>query len=240
MENGERPVAALYLVATPLGNLGDITHRAVETLRAVDVIAAEDTRHTKNLLAHCGVRYNRLESYHSHNLERKTGALVREMQGGKSVALATDAGTPGISDPGAVLVKAAVEAGIPVVPVPGPSAPLLAVTASGFPSHRFAFEGFLPRKKGRKTLFESWIAEPRTIVFFEAGNRLVKTLKDIEAVTGDRQVCVARELTKKFEEFIRGDIADVIAQLESRRVVKGEVTVVVAPEGFRIGGGEEI
>jgi len=225
-------LGTLYLVASPVGNLGDITHRAVEILKLVDIIAAEDTRHTKRLLDHCEVKAKRLTSYHAHNVERKTSALISDLREGKSVALVSDAGAPGISDPGAVLVRAAVEEGVTICPIPGPSAPILAVTASGFPSHRFVFEGFLPRKKGRKTLVESWKEEPRTIVFFEAPVRIVKTLKYIKEAIGNRKVCVARELTKKFEEFIRGDLEEVIAELESRTSVKGEITVVVAPDRF--------
>ncbi len=222
----------LYLVATPVGTLGDITFRAVELLRSVDVIAAEDTRHTRKLLDHYDIKPGLLTSYHSHNADRKTASLIKMLRDGKSMAVTSDAGSPGISDPGVLLVKAAVEAGIAVSPIPGASAPLLAITASGFPSHRFIFEGFLPRKKGRKTLIESWREEPRSIVFFEAPVRLVKTLKDIEAVTGARQVCIAREITKKFEEFIRGDIAEVIGELESRGKVKGEITVALAPARY--------
>ncbi|VAX22451.1 16S rRNA (cytidine(1402)-2'-O)-methyltransferase [hydrothermal vent metagenome] len=222
----------LYLVASPVGNLADITNRAVKILKSVDIIAAEDTRHTRRLLDHYEVKGRRLTSYHAHNVERKTPVLIEELKEGKSIALISDAGSPGISDPGAVLVREAVEEKIVICPIPGPSAPTLAVTASGFPSHRFVFEGFLPRKKGRKTLIESWRKEKRTIVFFEAPVRIVKTLNYIKEMIGDRKVCVARELTKKFEEFIRGDISDVIGELESRTSVKGEITVVVAPEGF--------
>ncbi len=222
----------LYLVASPVGNLADITGRAVEILKSVDIIAAEDTRHTKRLLDHYKVTGRRLTSYHAHNVERKTPVLIERLKAGESVALISDAGSPGVSDPGAVLVKEAVGEGIVVCPIPGPSAPILAVTASGFPSHRFIFEGFLPRKKGRKTLIESWRGEKRTIVFFEAPVRIVKTLIYIREALGNRKICVARELTKKFEEFIRGDISDVICELESRASVKGEITVVVAPGGF--------
>jgi len=224
---------SLYLVATPIGNLEDITHRAVETLKAADVIAAEDTRHTKILLGRYGIAGARMTPFHSHNIDRQTPVLVAELLEGKNVALVSDAGTPGVSDPGAVLVKAAVEKGITVYPIPGAAAPVLAVTASGFPSHRFVFEGFLPRKKGRKTLFDSWRGEPRTIVFFESPQRIIKTLREIHGVLGERKVCVARELTKKFEEFIRGGIAEVANELESRPSVKGEITVVIAPENFR-------
>lgn len=223
---------ALYLVATPIGNLSDITARAIETLNMADIVAAEDTRHSQILLNHHGISVTRLTSYHANNLMRATPALLRELEGGKNVALISDAGSPGISDPGAVLVREAVALGITVVPIPGATAPILAVTASGFPSDKFIFEGFLPRKKGRKTLFESWMGEKRTIVFFESPKRIIKSLKDISNITGTRKVCVVRELTKKFEEFLRGDINDVIADLEKRGSVKGEITVVIAPENF--------
>ncbi len=225
-------MGSLYLVATPIGNLSDLTYRAIETLNMVDVIAAEDTRHSRTLFSHYDIKPVKVTAYHSHNIERKTGELLRILQQGRNVALVTDAGSPGISDPGAALVRAAVDNGVTVCPVPGAAALVLAVTASGFPSHRFVYEGFLPRKKGRKTLFESWRNEPRTIVFYEAANRVVRTLTDILRTTGDRKVCVAREITKKFEEFIRGGTAEVIERLESRRQIKGEITVVIAPEGF--------
>jgi 16S rRNA (cytidine1402-2'-O)-methyltransferase len=231
--------APLYLVATPLGNLADFTPRAVEILKSVDVVACEDTRHSRILFDHYGLSPQRVVSYHAHNIDRMTPKLAADLADGRSVALVTDAGTPGISDPGAALVRAAVEAGGVVIPIPGPSAPVLAVAASGFPSHRFVYEGFIPRKKGRQTMLKSWSDEPRTIVFFESPMRIVKTLKDIKEFTGDRWVCVARELTKKFEEFVRGPVDEVIAALESRGSVKGEITVVVAPPGFTLGKREE-
>ncbi|MDH5638854.1 MAG: 16S rRNA (cytidine(1402)-2'-O)-methyltransferase [Nitrospinota bacterium] len=224
----------LYLVATPVGNLDDITQRAIDTLKTVDIVAAEDTRHSRILFSRHEITVNRLESYHAHNLDSRTGHLVRQLLDGKSVALISDAGTPGISDPGSALARAAVEAGITVCPIPGASAPMLALTASGFPTHRFVYEGFLPRKKGRKTLIDSWKDEPRTVVFFESGLRLVKTLEQISAALGPRKVCVAREMTKKFEEFLRGDIGEVIEELSRRGGVKGEVTVVLAPAGYLI------
>jgi len=232
-ESREETPGALYLVATPVGNLADITYRAIDTLKSADIIAAEDTRHTRILLDRHDVKPKaRLFSYHAHNIERATSTLVKELLGGKSVALVSDAGSPGISDPGAALVKAAVEENVTVCPIPGATAPILAVAASGFPSSRFVFEGFLPRKKGRKTLLESWKDEKRTILFFESPKRIVKTLHEISQIVGPRKICVARELTKKFEEFIRGDVGEVISALESRQSVKGEITVVVAPKGF--------
>ena len=230
----------LYLVATPIGNLGDLSARAVETLKSADIVACEDTRHSRALFTHYGVTPRRIESYHAHNADHKTGALVRELSAGVSVALVTDAGTPGISDPGVKLVAAAVAAGVTVCPIPGPCAPVLALTASGFPSHRFVFEGFLPRKKGRRTMFESWRGEKRTIVFFEAGNRLVRTLENIrEALGPEVRVCVAREMTKLHEEFLRGTVEAVLAQLAARKEVKGEVTIVLAanrPSGMEDDG----
>ncbi|MDH5756851.1 MAG: 16S rRNA (cytidine(1402)-2'-O)-methyltransferase [Nitrospinota bacterium] len=234
MTTHDQTPGVLYLVATPVGNMEDITQRAIETLGAADIVAAEDTRHSRVLFTRHGVTVKRLESYHAHNLESRTGHLVRELLAGKSVALISDAGTPGISDPGAVLTRAAVAAGITVSALPGASAPILALTASGFPSHRFVYEGFLPRKKGRRSLMESWKDEPRTVVFFESGMRLIKTLEQMGAALGNRKVCVAREMTKKFEEFLRGDIGEVIGELTRRGQVKGEVTVVLAPEGFTL------
>ena len=223
----------LYLVGTPVGNLSDFTPRGVETLKAAGIIAAEDTRHSRQLLDHYGIRPQRLEAYHSHNLSKRTAPLVKSLLEGISVALISDAGSPGISDPGAVLVRAAVEAGITVCPIPGPSAVVLAVTASGFPSHRFVFEGFLPRKKGRKRIIGSWKEEERTVVFFESGVRIVKTLEEMADILGpERQVCAAREITKKFEEFLRGRLDNVIGELKGRGSVKGEFTLVLAPEGF--------
>ncbi len=228
-----RSTGTLFLVATPVGNLSDFTIRAQETITNADTVACEDTRHSRILFEHYGLKPGKVVSFHAHNLERRTGELLRELISGKRVALLSDAGTPGISDPGAVLVKAAVESGVTVVPVPGASAPLLAVVTSGFPSHRFIYEGFLPRKKGLSTLFESWRQEARSVIFLESPKRIIKTLRKIADVTGgERKVCVAREITKLHEEFIRGEINAVIVDLESRPSVKGEITVVLAPAKF--------
>ncbi|MBF0170700.1 MAG: 16S rRNA (cytidine(1402)-2'-O)-methyltransferase [Nitrospinae bacterium] len=221
------------MVGTPLGNLADFTPRAVEALSTANIVACEDTRHSRVLFDHYDLRPASVVSYHAHNLDRMTPKLVEAMAGGETVALISDAGTPGISDPGAPLVKAALEAGIVVVPIPGPTAPILAVTASGFPSHRFVYEGFIPRKKGRQTMMESWREEKRTVIFLESPQRIVKTLKEMADRIGPRQVCVARELTKKFEEFLRGDLAAVAATLEVRGSVKGEITVVLAPAKWK-------
>ncbi len=222
----------LFLVATPIGNMSDITSRSATTLGAVDIVAAEDTRHSKKLFSILGISPPSLVSFHSNNASQRTHLLVKKLKEGADVALITDAGTPGISDPGISLVQAAVENQILVSPIPGPSALILAITASGFPSHRFLFEGFLPRKKGRQKRLESWVKEKRTIVFFESPNRVVKTLSDIKEIMSDRQVCVAREITKVFEEFIRGEISKVIETLELSGKIKGEITVVLAPQGF--------
>jgi len=219
----------LYMVATPIGNLSDMSARAVETLKAVDIVAAEDTRHSRILFNHYAVHPQRVVSYHAHNIESRTRELISELHRGKNVALVTDAGSPGISDPGAVLVRDAVAEGVTICPIPGASAVTLALMASGFPTHRFIYEGFLPRKKGRKTMFKSWVGEERSIVFFESPHRIVKTLREIRAITASRRVCVAREMTKLHEEFIRGEIGEVADELEKRGAVKGEITAVLAP-----------
>ncbi len=226
-------VGQLLLVGTPLGNLADFTPRGVEALRTANIVACEDTRHSRVLFDHYDLAPASVVSYHAHNLDRMTSRLVAAMVDGETVALISDAGTPGISDPGAPLVKAAIEAGVAVVPIPGPTAPILAVTASGFPSHRFVYEGFIPRKKGRQTMMESWRDEKRTVIFFESPQRIVKTLRDMAERLGPRKVCVARELTKKFEEFLRGDIAGVAETLAARPSVKGEITVVLAPRNWK-------
>jgi 16S rRNA (cytidine1402-2'-O)-methyltransferase len=219
----------LYMVATPIGNLSDMSARAVETLKSVDIVAAEDTRHSRILFNHYAIHPRSVVSYHAHNIESRTRELIAELQRGKNVALVTDAGSPGISDPGAVLVRDAVAEGVTICPMPGASAVMLALMASGFPTHRFIYEGFLPRKKGRKTMFESWVGEERSIVFFESPHRIVKTLREIQAITGSRRVCVAREMTKLHEEFLRGEAGEVADELEKRSAVKGEITAVLAP-----------
>lgn len=219
----------LYMVATPIGNLSDMSARAVEALRSADIVAAEDTRHSRTLFSHHGITPRRVVSYHAHNIEFRTRELLEELRRGKSVALVTDAGSPGISDPGAVLVREAVAAGVTIRPLPGASAVTLALMASGFPTHRFIYEGFLPRKKGRRSMFESWVNEERSIVFFESPHRIVKTLLEIRQIAGSRRVCVAREMTKLHEEFIRGEIGEVAEELEKRGEVKGEITAVIAP-----------
>jgi len=215
----------LYLVSTPIGNLEDITYRAVSTLASVDLIAAEDTRKTKILLD----RYNitkPMVSYYNFNERQRAPELISKLLAGQSIAVVSDAGTPGISDPAFYLVRAALEKSIPVVPIPGASAFIAALVVSGLPTDSFVFEGFLPQKKGRKTKLESLRNEPRTIILYESPHRIVKTLTDISTYLGNRNVVVARELTKKFEEVVRGPIQDVL-QAISAKTPKGEYVVVV-------------
>lgn len=224
------PIAkpALYLVATPIGNLEDITLRAIRVLKEVDVIACEDTRQTQKLLNHFAIG-TRTTSYHEHNEMTKSAELVKEMQEGASVALVTDAGMPGISDPGYRLITLAIRHHVPVVPVPGASAFLAALVASGLPTDSFRFSGFLPAKRGeRRTALESVKNSPRTQVFYEAPHRVVESLQDVVEVLGaSRHVVVAREVTKIHEEFLRGRAGDVLANLKARDAVKGEITLLI-------------
>jgi 16S rRNA (cytidine1402-2'-O)-methyltransferase len=225
------PSGTLYVVATPLGNLEDITLRALRVLKAVDVIAAEDTRHSRNLLRHFGIE-TPLTSYYDQTERRKAPQLVAELQHGKSVALISDAGTPGIADPGYHLVRAAIAAGVRVEAVPGPSAVAAAVSVAGLPTDRFAFDGFVPVKPGaRRRFFEAIAHEPRTVVVYEAARRLDACLQDLHAVLGDRPIVVVRELTKMFEEILRGAVQEILTQLQQRRVhteLQGEVTLLIA------------
>lgn len=220
----------LYVVATPIGNLEDITLRALRILREVDLIAAEDTRHTSKLLQHYGIR-KFLVSYHEHNEARRVPELVAQLRSGRSVALVSNAGMPGVSDPGYELVRACVEAGIPVVPVPGPSAILAALVASGLPADRFLFAGFPPRKASeRRRFLEELVEERATLILFESPERVTQTLRDLHEVLGDRRVAVCRELTKLHEEVFRGTIHQALAHLEAHPP-RGEITLVV--EGAR-------
>jgi len=219
---------ALYLVATPIGNLEDITLRAVRVLKEVDVIACEDTRQTQKLLNHYGIT-TRTISYHEHNEMTRSAELVKEMQEGSSVALVTDAGMPGISDPGFRLISLAIRHRVPVVPIPGASAFLAALVASGLPTDSFRFSGFLPAKRGgRRAALEAIKTTPRTQVFYEAPHRIVEALSDVVEVLGkDRHVVIAREVTKLHEEFLRGRADEVLDILISRDGVKGEITLLI-------------
>jgi 16S rRNA (cytidine1402-2'-O)-methyltransferase len=218
----------LYLVGTPIGNLGDMTMRGLEILKGVDTIAAEDTRHTGKLLHHFQIKTPQI-SYHQHNEQHRIPELISQLQSGKSIALVTDAGMPGISDPGYLLVSACVAAGIRVIPIPGVTAVITAVSASGLPSDRFVFEGFLPAKgQERRDRLESVAGDSRTLVFYESPHRLRQTLADFAETFGiDRQIVLGRELTKLHEEFWRGDIGAAIehyTQVEPQ----GEYAIVIA------------
>jgi 16S rRNA (cytidine1402-2'-O)-methyltransferase len=219
---------ALYLVATPIGNLEDITLRALRVLKEVDVIACEDTRQTQKLLNHYSIA-TRTTSYHEHNEMTRASELVKEMQEGASIALVTDAGMPGISDPGYRLISLAIRHHVPVVPIPGASAFLAALVASGLPTDSFRFSGFLPAKRGeRRAALEAIKASPRTQVFYEAPHRVVEALEDVCEVLGEsRHVVIAREVTKVYEEFLRGRAGEVLETLKSRDVVKGEITLLI-------------
>ena len=216
-------------MATPIGNLEDITLRAVRVLKEADVIACEDTRQTMKLLSHYGIQ-TRTVSYHEHNEMTKAAELVVDLEGGAKIALVTDAGMPGISDPGFRLISLAIRHHVPVVPIPGASAFLAALVASGLPTDSFRFSGFLPAKSGqRRKLLEGIRESPRTQVFYEAPHRLLETLADVVEVLGsDRHVVVAREVTKLHEEFLRGRAGDLLQQFQSRGGVKGEITLLIA------------
>ena len=223
---------ALYLVATPIGNLEDMTYRAVRTLREADCIAAEDTRQTRKLLTHFEIR-TRLVSYHEHNELSRSPELIADIKAGKAIAVVSDAGMPGISDPGAVLVAEAIAAGVPVLPIPGPNAALSALIASGLPTAEFHFIGFLPEKSGaRRSRLEALAAEPRasahTLLFYEAPHRILDTLADIESLWGSMLHAVAaRELTKLHEEFLRGTVAEVRGALAARDRIRGEFVLLI-------------
>jgi 16S rRNA (cytidine1402-2'-O)-methyltransferase len=225
-ETSSRPV--LYLVGTPIGNLEDITLRATRVLKEVDVIACEDTRRTQKLLSHYGIT-TRTMSYHEHNEMERATELVKKMQGGASVALVTDAGMPGISDPGFRLISLAIQHHLPVVPIPGASAFLAALVASGLPTDSFRFSGFLPAKHGeRRAALEAIKSSPRTQVFYEAPHRIVEALTDVVEILGNaRHVVIAREVTKLHEEFLRGRAGEVLDNLKARDGVKGEITLLI-------------
>lgn len=217
----------LYLVATPIGNLEDITLRALRILREVDLVACEDTRQTRKLLEHYGIHKPML-SYHEHNEAARAEELVEKLLQGARVALVSDAGTPLVSDPGYRLVSKAIERGIRIEPVPGPSALLAALSASGLPTESFRFGGFLPhRQSARRKLLASLESESATVIFYEAPHRILETLADIEELLGARPVVLARELTKIHQEFLRGTAAELRQALAARRGVKGEITLLI-------------
>lgn len=222
---------ALYIVATPIGNMADITYRAIDTLKNVDFIAAEDTRHTKRL---CG-RYDietKLVSFHAHSSDAKADTLISRILSGESGALVSDAGTPCVSDPGFKLVHKAAQQGVKIIPLPGPSALTTLVSASGFPTDTFTFHGFLPHKKGRQTLLKSFIDSPHCHIFYESVHRFPKLLLELETFLGsDRSICVGRELTKVHEEIWRGSVTEAQMHFTDHNT-KGEFVVIVAPKKF--------
>jgi 16S rRNA (cytidine1402-2'-O)-methyltransferase len=224
----EKITPGLYLVGTPIGNLEDITLRALRVLKEASLIACEDTRQTQKLLNHYGIT-TRTTSYHEHNEMTRAPELVLELEQGARIALVTDAGTPGISDPGFRLVSLAIRHRVPVVPIPGAAAFLAALVASGLPTDSFRFSGFLPAKRGqRRQVLEGIKLSPRTQVFYEAPHRITEALEDIVEVLGaGRQVVLAREVTKIHEEFLRGRAADVLSVLKSRAEIKGEITLLI-------------
>lgn len=216
----------LYVVSTPIGNLADISFRAVSTLKEVDLIAAEDTRTTSKLLSHYNIE-TPLSSYHKHNISTKTDKLVNELLAGKNIAIVSDAGTPGISDPGSELIKACIANSIAVTGVPGANAMLNALVISGLPTYRFVFEGFLPRQAGnRRKLLEQLKMETRTICFYESPYRLLSALRDIHDIFGNRKSAVVREATKMFEEVIRGELCEII-DIFQEKTPKGEFVIII-------------
>jgi 16S rRNA (cytidine1402-2'-O)-methyltransferase len=229
MTPGKQARPALYVVGTPIGNLEDITMRALRVLKEVDVIACEDTRQTQKLLTHYAIT-TRTVSYHEHNEIERATELVERMQQGASVALVTDAGMPAVSDPGYRLISRAIENGLTVLPVPGPSAFLTALVASGFPTDSFCFRGFLPAKTGeRRAVLQEVQTSPTTLIFYEAPHRIIAALQDVVEILGlSRHIVVARELTKIHEEFLRGTAAEVLKNLQQRDAIKGEITLLIA------------
>jgi 16S rRNA (cytidine1402-2'-O)-methyltransferase len=221
----------LFLVSTPIGNLEDITLRAVRVLKEVDLIACEDTRHTARLLSHYGITTPR-ESYHEHNEASRTPQLLDQLRAGKNIALVSDAGTPLISDPGHTLIASCRREGLDVVPIPGASAAIAALSGSGLATGNFYFVGFLPaRSSPRQRKLQALAGNPATLLFYEAPHRILATLEDIAAAFGPRHACLARELTKLHEEWITGTVDAILDQLKARATVRGEITLVI--EGYQ-------
>lgn len=229
IETAEKGV--LYIVSTPIGHLGDMTHRSVEVLKQVYVIAAEDTRRTRVLLNHYQIDA-KLSSFHSFNQEKKGERFVDLLCAGKDVALVSDAGTPGISDPMFHLTRLALDRGIEIQSLPGPSAVLAALTVSGLPMDRFVFEGFLPLKKKRKARIQEIADQKYTVVLYESPHRIQKTLRELHAVLGNRKAVVARELTKMYEEVLRGGLEE-LAEMAGKKKWKGEITLVIAGRSYK-------
>ncbi|MDC0580163.1 16S rRNA (cytidine(1402)-2'-O)-methyltransferase [Bacteroidia bacterium] len=217
----------LYIVPTPIGNLADITYRAIEVLKSVNAILAEDTRQTKKLLDHYQVS-QKLIPYHQHNEHKNLQLVIERLLNGEILAVCTDAGTPGISDPGFLLIREAIQANIEVITLPGPVAAIVAIVGSGLPCDAFIYEGFLPHKKGKQTKIQNLVEEKRTTIFYESPHRIIKTLQMIEEILGNtRQVAIGRELTKKFEEYIRGTATELLAHFMQHEP-KGEFVLMIA------------
>lgn len=217
----------LYIVPTPIGNLADITYRAIEVLKSVNAILAEDTRQTKKLLDHYQVS-QKLIPYHQHNEHKNLQLVIEQLLNGEILAVCTDAGTPGISDPGFLLIREAIQANIEVITLPGPVAAIVAIVGSGLPCDAFIYEGFLPHKKGKQTKIQNLVEEKRTTIFYESPHRIIKTLQMIEEILGNtRQVAIGRELTKKFEEYIRGTATELLAHFMQHEP-KGEFVLIIA------------
>jgi len=217
----------LYIVPTPIGNLADITYRAIEVLKSVNAILAEDTRQTKKLLDHYQVS-QKLIPYHQHNEHKNLQLVIERLLNGEILAVCTDAGTPGISDPGFLLIREAIQANIEVITLPGPVAAIVAIVGSGLPCDAFIYEGFLPHKKGKQTKIKNLVEEKRTTIFYESPHRIIKTLQMIEEILGNtRQVAIGRELTKKFEEYIRGTATELLAHFMQHEP-KGEFVLMIA------------
>ncbi len=229
MNNESLQQGTLYIVGTPIGNLEDITFRAIRILKSVNLIAAEDTRHTAKLLHHFEITTPQI-SYHHHNRTARQTEFLNYLEEGQTIALVTDAGMPGISDPGYDLICTCIIAKIPVIPIPGPTAAITALSVSGLPTESFIFEGFLPLKgKDRRDCLNQLMRETRTIIIYEAPHRLLKTLKDFKEVFGeDHQITVARELTKRYEEFWRGTLENAILYYQNSQQIKGEFTLIIA------------
>ncbi|NGP76844.1 16S rRNA (cytidine(1402)-2'-O)-methyltransferase [Balneolaceae bacterium YR4-1] len=226
-------MSTLYLVATPIGNLSDFTIRAVEILKEVSYIACEDTRTSGKLLSHYGIDKPTF-AFHQHNEHKKVEHLINLLDAHHDVALISDAGMPGISDPGFLAVRATHKAGHSVSVIPGPDAATTALVASGLPCDKYAYEGFLPQKKGRQKRLKQLAEEERTLVLYESPHRLMKLLDELEKYMGSRRyIAIARELTKKFEEVVRGPLDEVMLKFETRDEIKGEIVVVIAPEGYQ-------
>lgn len=228
----------LYLVSTPIGNLGDMSFRAIEVLKNADKVLAEDTRTSKVLLQHYKIE-TRLESFHQHNEHHKLHAIIAELQNGATICQISDAGTPGISDPGFLLARACIEHHIPMEVIPGATAFVPALLKSGFPLHRFVFEGFLPMKKGRQTRLTEFANEKRTVVFYESPHKILKTLEQLKLICApERRISVSREITKKFEETVNGKISEVVAHFTSH-APKGEFVVVLEGTDNRVSENDE-